>query len=104
MDFGFLSELNYQGFLVGLGAFFMIGVFHPVVKKVEYHFGKQAWPFLFFPGVALAVLSVFLNHILISIFMGVLGFSLFWSTHELFKQHKRVLKGQAKKNPKRKYD
>jgi len=38
-----------------------------------------------------------------SVLLGVLGFALLWSTIELFKQHERVLKGQAKRNPKRNY-
>ena len=39
-----------------------------------------------------------------STLLGVTGFNLFWATHEIFLQHKRVLRGQAKKNPERVYE
>jgi hypothetical protein len=95
-----MSWINWQGFLVGLTAFFMIGLFHPIVVKMEYHLGKKSWWMLFFPGLACCIFSMFLSSPA-SILIGCLGFSFFWSTLELFFQHERVLKGRAKKNPKR---
>mgnify|MGYP006277038173 CR=1 FL=1 len=85
-----LNNLNIEGFLVGLFAFFLIGVFHPVVIKLERNYGKKVWPFLLFPGVGFAIVSVFITHTLISVGLGVLAFALFWSTIEIFKQEKRV--------------
>ena len=85
-----LSGLNIQGFLVGLFAFFLIGLFHPIVIKTERNYGKKMWPYFFIPGIGLVVLSVIIKHTLTSVGMGVLAFALFWSTIELFKQHKRV--------------
>jgi len=85
-----LNDLNFQGFLVGLFAFFLIGVFHPIVIGVERNFGKEVWPFFFIPGIVLIILSLVIKHTFISVGMGVLAFALFWSTIELFKQHKRV--------------
>lgn len=100
----FFSELNILGFLVGLGSFFLTGIFHPIVKYVEYHYGKQSWPVFFFTGLILAFASGFFKHTLLTVFAGVVAFALFWCTLEIFKQHKRVIKGQAKANPKRKYE
>ncbi len=98
------ADLNLEGFAIGLLAFIIIGVFHPVVIKVEYRFGKKAWPLFLFSGVAFAVISLFFGNKFVSVIFGVLGFALFWSTLELFKQHQRVLNGQAKKNPNRTYN
>jgi hypothetical protein len=98
-----LSSLNWQGFLVGLAAFFIIGLFHPVVAVMEYHLGKQSWWMLFFPGVGCLVASFFMSS-LVSVLLGCLAFSFFWSTLEMFYQHERVIKGRAKRNPKRNYD
>ena len=98
----YLHMFNWLGFLMGLAAFFMIGVFHPVVAKMEYHFGKRSWWILFVPGVGCLAASFFVSSV-ISILLGCLAFSLFWSTLELFLQHDRVLKGRAPKNPKRDY-
>ena len=97
-----MPEFYFLGPLMGALSFVTIGIFHPVVAKLEYYYGKQSWWVLFFPGLFFIVLSLFLSD-LASIALGVLGFSMLWSTHELFKQHNRVLKGQAKRNPNRKY-
>lgn len=85
-----LNNLNIQGFLVGLFAFFLIGVFHPIVIKVERNFGKKVWPLFLIPGLVLTFISMLLKQTIISVGLGVLAFALFWSTIELFKQHKRV--------------
>ncbi len=99
-----LNGLNIQGFLSGLASFFLIGVFHPIVKFVEYHFGLKAWPAFVLSGAVSAILSVFQKNTFISVILGVLGFSLFWSAIEIFRQHERALKGQAERNPRREYD
>jgi len=99
----FVELFNWPGFLLGLAAFVMIGVFHPVVAKMEFHLGKRSWWMLFAPGLACLVASFFFSSV-VSIILGCLAFSFFWSTLEIFMQHKRVLKGRAKRNPKRNYD
>lgn len=98
-----LSDMYVSGILIGLGSFIITGVFHPVIVKMEYHYGKQSWPWLCIPGILLLVCSLFVTTLL-SIACGVLAFSLFWSAIELFKQHTRVIQGRAKKNPQRNYD
>lgn len=95
--------MNWEAILIGVVAFVTIGVFHPVVVKIEYRFGKQAWWAVLLPGLVLVSISLFVSGYL-SLILGVVGFGFFWTTVELFFQHERVLKGQAKKNPKREYD
>ena len=94
--------MNWEGVLLGFSAYLIIGLFHPVVAKAEYYFGKKIWPAFFVAGLFFAGLSLFCDRVC-SILSGILAFSLFWSTIEIFKQHERVLKGQAKANPKRQY-
>ena len=55
-------------------------------------------------GLVMTILSTLIKNYYSSLVLGVFGFSCFWSTFEIFKQHVRVLKGQAKRNPKRKYE
>ncbi len=98
-----MDNINYIGPLLGLFAFFAIGIFHPIVIKMEYHWGKKSWWVLLFPGIVFIVLSLFFKDIW-SVVFGVFGFACLWSTVEIFKQHERVLKGSAKRNPKRKYE
>ncbi len=96
-----MDMLNWHGFLAGLAAFAIIGLFHPVVIKMEYHLGRKSWWMLFIPGVISLLLSFFLGT-LGSILTGCLAFSLFWSTLEMFYQHNRVKRGRARMNPGRK--
>lgn len=96
-------DFSFQGVLVGLAAFLIIGLFHPVVIKMEYHFGKKSWWALAIPGMAFLAISLFVHNDMVSILLGVLAFACFWSVFEIFKQHQRVMKGRAKKNPGRKY-
>ena len=53
--------MNFSGIIVGLATFLIIGIFHPIVIKAEYHFGKQCWWAFALAGVAFAVLSLFMK-------------------------------------------
>lgn len=99
-----LADLNYFGLLLGVVAFLTIGISHPVVAKAEYYWGKKIWWVFFVTGLLCSVVSLFIESVLGSVILGTVGFSSFWSTHEIFKQHYRVLRGQAKRNPNRVYE
>jgi len=98
-----LEDIQYTGLLIGLIAFFAIGVFHPLVIKAEYYYGKKIWPLFLVFGMVCGAISLFLESDYVSAILGVVGVSAFWSIFELFEQEKRVLTGRAKKNPKRLY-
>ena len=91
-----------SGIIVGLVSFLIIGLLHPVVIKMEYHWGKRSWPILAVSGIMSAVASLLSNDLVISIVLGVLAFSLFWSVKELFEQEERVRKGWYPSNPRKK--
>jgi len=93
--------MYFSGVIVGLGTFLIIGILHPVVIKSEYHFGKKCWPAFAILGAICCVASLFISNLVISILLAVLGFSLFWSIHELFEQEKRVRKGWYPSNLKK---
>ena len=99
---GTLSIMNYIGLIIGLATFLTIGVFHPLVIKSEYHFGKQCWPLFLVAGIAAIVASLFIANEYASIILGVVAFSCFWSILELHQQHRRVQRGWFPMNPKRK--
>ncbi len=96
--------MNFYGLLLGVIAFLTIGISHPVVAKTEYYWGKKTWWIFFIAGLLFSVVSLFMESVLGSVILGTIGFSSFWSTHEIFKQHNRVLRGQAKRNPNRVYE
>lgn len=93
--------MNFAGIILGASAFLLIGVFHVIVIKAEYHLGKGCWPLFALVGLGFCVAAVFVSGILLSSVLGVAGFSCFWSIHELFKQEERVRKGWFPANPKR---
>lgn len=35
--------MNFEGIILGLATFLLIGVFHPIVIKSEYYFGVKCW-------------------------------------------------------------
>ncbi|MBO8477406.1 MAG: DUF4491 family protein [Bacteroidetes bacterium] len=94
-------DLNFWGLAVGLATFFIIGMFHPIVIKAEYYFGKKCWWFFLVAGIVFALISLLVNNFMGSTILGVISFSCFWSILELFEQEKRVAKGWFPANPKR---
>ncbi len=94
--------INIEGIILGLSAFFCIGMFHPIVIKAEYYLGVRCWWAFALVGTAALVLSLFVDNTYASVILGVFAFSCYWSILELFEQKKRVEKGWFPKNPKRK--
>ncbi len=94
--------MNYEGIIIGISSFLIIGIFHPIVIKSEYYIGKKVWPFFLLTGIALIALSLFIDDSTISAIVGVTGFSSLWTIHEVFEQEERVNKGWFPSNPKKK--
>ncbi len=84
---------SISGIIIGLMSFLIIGIFHPVVIKSEYHWGTRIWPLFLIGGIICLFLSVLAKNIILSGGLGVCGFSFFWSIKELFEQKERVEKG-----------
>lgn len=95
-------ELNFSGVAIGLATFIIIGVFHPLVIKAEYYWGVRSWWLFLLLGIVTGAVSLLVHNLIISILLGVVAFSSFWSIGEVFAQKKRVEKGWFPKNPKRK--
>ena len=95
-------ELNYFGIIIGLVTFLVIGLFHPLVIKAEYYIGVKSWWLFLLLGIAASVASLLVASPVLSIILGVVAFSSFWSIGEVLAQKKRVEKGWFPKNPKRK--
>lgn len=92
----------FEGIIIAVATFLIIGVFHPIVIKAEYHWGVNCWPVFAVIGIALLAGSLFISNTLIAAISGVTGCSALWSILELFEQRKRVKKGWFPMNPKRK--
>ena len=96
--------MNFQGLILGALSFLIIGIFHPLVIKGEYYFGKRIWPIFLVVGILFIAASLFVDSVYASVLLGLVGFSSLWSINELKDQEERVRKGWFPKNPKRKYD
>ena len=95
-------SLNIQGLIIGLCTFLIIGLFHPLVIKGEYYFGKKVnWAFLT-GGIATLAFAFMCQTIFWSAIFAILAFSCFWSILEVNHQVRRVEKGWFPMNPKRK--
>jgi hypothetical protein len=94
--------MYFTGIIISLSTFLIIGLFHPIVIKVEYYFGTRPWWLFLVGGIAAIAASINVNDVILSSLLGVLGASLLWSIGELFSQKKRVEKGWFPMNPKRK--
>ena len=99
----FLENYHLLGLIIGLGTFLIIGLFHPLVIKAEYHLGTRSWWMFCLAGVVAIVGSVMVESVMWSALLGVTGFSCFWSILEVFQQQERVRKGWFPRNPKRRY-
>ncbi len=98
-----MENLHFEGLLIGVATFLIIGIFHPIVIKMEYYTGTRYWwTFLVAGLIALLVGLFFVENIVLNAILGAFAFSAFWGIGELFQQEKRVQKGWFPCNPKRK--
>ncbi|MBO7301558.1 MAG: DUF4491 family protein [Bacteroidaceae bacterium] len=100
MDYN--MKLNFFGIIIGVATFLVIGLFHPLVIKAEYYIGVKSWWLFLLLGVVSTAASLLVANLIISILLGVVAFSSFWSIGEVFQQKKRVEKGWFPANPKKK--
>lgn len=94
-------ELNFSGIIIGVATFLVIGLFHPLVIKAEYYIGVKSWWLFLLLGIVACAASLLVGNLTLSIILGVVAFSSFWSIGEVFQQKKRVEKGWFPANPNR---
>jgi hypothetical protein len=92
--------MNFSGLIIGLIAFFCIGIFHPIVIKCQYYFTDKIWPVFLIGGIMFCIFSLFVDQYILSASFAVIGFSSLWSIGELKEQTRRVERGWFPKNPK----
>ena len=93
--------MNFNGIIVGAAVFLIIGICHPIVIKMEYHWGKRSWWVLLLAGLAFSAASLFVWDAVGSTILGATAFSCFWGIHEILSQEMRVIRGWFPENPKR---
>ena len=96
--------MYFTGVIIALSTFLIIGVFHPIVIKVEYHTGTSLWWLFLLLGIGSIGSALFIENEIVSALIGVFGASCLWSIGELFSQKKRVEKGWFPMNPRRRHE
>lgn len=91
--------MSFSGLIVGIAAFLIIGVFHPIIIKCEYYFSDRIWPVFLITGIVTVVASCFVRQITVSAILAIFGCTCLWSIIELKKQRERVKKGWFPENP-----
>ena len=97
----FISTYNLEGLVVGMATFLIIGVFHPLVIKGEYYLGQKCNVLFLIVGVLSVFASIYIQHQIVSILLGVIAFSCFWSIKEVKEQKRRVERGWFPKREKK---
>ena len=75
--------MNWGGILLGAASFVIIGVFHPIVIRAEYRFGKGCWPVFLIAGLALAAGSLLAKDVYTGALLDILACACFLSILEL---------------------
>lgn len=96
--------MYFTGIIIAVSTFLIIGIFHPIVIKTEYHTGTRFWWRFLIAGIVSVAAALFVENVIVSSILGVLGASCLWSIGELFEQKERVKKGWFPMNPKRKHE
>jgi len=96
-----MNSLNFLGLVLGFIMLLLTGFGHILIIKGEYYFGTKLWPLFLILGLLSVTISLFVNSVLLSGILGIIGFILLWSIYELFQQKERVRKGWFPKNPNR---
>lgn len=58
-----MDMINFDGLLIGIATFLIIGLFHPVVVKAEYYWGTKCWWIFLLLGIIGTVASLFIESV-----------------------------------------
>lgn len=97
-------HIHFTGIIIAISTFLIIGVFHPLVIKTEYHTGTRYWWVWLVLGLICIGIALLIEDTIGSSLLGVTGASFLWGIGELFAQKRRVEKGWFPMNPKRKHE
>ncbi len=82
--------MNFFGPTLGILTLFIIGLGFVWVIRGEHYFGYLWWPYMMGLGVLLIAVSLLVDNLWISAFLGVFGASFVWGSTELKEQAVRA--------------
>lgn len=88
------EDMNYFGIIIGIISIAIIGIWHLIVIKGEYYFGRRKCVVVFaIVGIGCIGLSVFVGSKMLSGVLALNGFSSLWGIREVIEQERRVARG-----------
>ena len=96
-------DFYFTGIIIAVSTFLIIGIFHPIVIKVEYYWGTRLWWIFLVLGLITIMVALLIANVIVSSILGVIGASLLWSIGYFFEKMKLVERGWFRMNPKRKH-
>ena len=91
--------MDFFGPITGIATLLIIGLGFPLVIQGERRLGYFWWPYMMGTGIALVIISLFLNTDWLSVITGVLGATFVWGSTELKEQAVRTEVGWYPFNP-----
>ena len=76
-------SFNWDALLLGAASFLIIGLFHPLVIKGEYYFGKGIWPWFLAAGLGFLLAAAVCPWSFVAVLLALVAFSCFWSIKEI---------------------
>ena len=64
-QYNIMDMINFDGLLIGIATFLIIGLFHPVVVKAEYYWGTKCWWIFLILGIAGTVAKSDRSHVVL---------------------------------------
>jgi len=73
----FIEDYHLTGIIIGAITFLIIGLFHPLVIKVEYYLGTKYWWIFLLLGICGIIAALLIQNVIVSASFGVFAFSSF---------------------------
>jgi hypothetical protein len=98
----FLESFNLTGIIIGAAAFLIIALGRYTTILAEYYFTRKFWIGFLIIGLLGIVGSLWVQSLILSATLSILGFTYIWGIGEIIEQEERVKKGWFPENPNRK--
>ena len=59
-------ELYFTGIIIAVSTFLIIGIFHPIVIKVEYYWGTRQWWVFLILGIVAILVALMVANVIVS--------------------------------------
>ena len=98
-----MEMINFDGLLIGIVTFLIIGLFHPIVVKAEYYWGTKCWWIFLLLGIAGTVASLLIESVFCLRYLRCVCLFFVLDDQGSIRAGRTRIEGWFPKNPKRQY-